>query len=504
MKSTGGVVARRSLSRVFIIENTAGPANQPTYMTVVRAGAPSKNYGDVTPIRVPDPNRYGSFIDVGEVRGEQRRGTLPLMGRYSINQLSKLMQLADRGCKIDVQLNLGLCKDPRDNNRGWDKKLIYEAALIQTHGIEQLGALDSGEDAAVDESVEVSVEKRYEVMPLNFKEMAASLVDREVIDVAICDAISCGECGTPSNGCDKVFAVTRGSSGSPGLLSELVYSNDGGTTWAEMVITTLAASENPSALACVGAYVVVISVDSCSHHYALRDEIIDGATTWTEITGGYSATRCPRAIVVASPQDVFIAANNGYIYKMTDPTAAVTVVHPGDLTANDLMAIHTYDDQNILAVGEDNTVLRSTDGGSTWELITGPAGGGVNLTACWMRGDTEWFVGTGSGRLYYTNNAGQTWTEKSFPGSAAGVVRDISFATRSVGYLAHSTATPAGRVLRTIDGGYSWYVMPEGTGSIPANDYVGALAACEEDPNVVFGAGMADNATDGFLVKAST
>jgi hypothetical protein len=42
--------------------------------------------------------------------------------------------------------------------------------------------------------------------------------------------------------------------------------------------------------------------------------------------------------------------------------------------------------------------------------------------------------------------------------------------------------------------------LPEGSGSIAANDYVGALAACEYDVNFVVGAGLADNGTDGFLV----
>jgi photosystem II stability/assembly factor-like uncharacterized protein len=119
-----------------------------------------------------------------------------------------------------------------------------------------------------------------------------------------------------------------------------------------------------------------------------------------------------------------------------------------------------------------------------------------------MKSDIEWLVGAADGTLWYTRNSGGTWTQKGFPGSGAGQVRDIQFATGAIGYMAHSTATPAGRVLRTLDGGFSWYVLPEQAGfSIPANDYVGALAACGEDPNLVFGAGLADNAIDGFLVK---
>jgi hypothetical protein len=83
-------------------------------------------------------------------------------------------------------------------------------------------------------------------------------------------------------------------------------------------------------------------------------------------------------------------------------------------------------------------------------------------------------------------------------------VRHIVFSSPSVGYLAHSTTAPAGRILRTINGGFSWYVLPEASGfSIPANDYVAKLAPCENEVNLIYGGGLAGNETDGFLVKAS-
>ena len=109
----------------------------------------------------------------------------------------------------------------------------------------------------------------------------------------------------------------------------------------------------------------------------------------------------------------------------------------------------------------------------------------------------------GGVRMYRTTNEGTNWTAKGFPGSGAGVVHDIFFSSTAVGYLAHATATPAGRILRTYDGGYSWNILPEGTGTIPANDRINAVVGCIFDMNFVVGVGLADNATDGIIIKGS-
>ena len=65
------------------------------------------------------------------------------------------------------------------------------------------------------------------------------------------------------------------------------------------------------------------------------------------------------------------------------------------------------------------------------------------------------------------------------------------------------TLSGAGRVLRTIDGGNSWYVLPEGTGSIPTNSRINALDACGEDVNIAYAAGEAVAAGDGIILRVS-
>lgn len=494
-----GSVVRTPFSRVFSIEDRAGPANVPAYLGQTRAQSPSWSLGDRTPIREPDPSRYGAFIIVDAIKAEKGLPTLSLEVRYKLT-LSDFLAFARRGCPLDIQVHFGKCQDPRDFNLGWDKILVLEGADLSNWGTGDLGALEQGEDAVVNETVDLNALDMYELKQLLLSELAATEIIGEVIAVNICDAITCGECGLPSDGCQRIFAITITQVGSPGLPAELIYSSDGGATIGETNITTLAVDEDPSGMACVGTRLAVVSNDSDSLHYATIIDILNATPeVWVEVDVPSAA---PNAIFSLGSAQTWIVGAGGFVWFTDDITVPAVVQDAGIATADNLLDIHGYDEDNLVAVGENNAVIRTTDG-KTWVSVDGPAGGAISLLAVWMKTDLEWFVGDIQGQLWYTRDAGVNWTEKTFPGSGTGAVRDIFFATPTVGYMAHNTDAPAGRILRTVDGGNSWYVLPEGTGTIPANDLINSLAASGECPNVVYGGGLAEDATDGFLVKGA-
>lgn len=493
-------VVKTSLSRMFSIEDGAGPANPPDFQGFWKAGAVSWAQGDITPVRKPNPNQYDSFVTIDTIPGEQGLPELTVTSLMEYNTLSDLLALTRKGCSVDLQVHIGVCQNPQNFNGGWDKVLILASARPTNYGTGDLGALDTGERAVVNEEVPFSGQDYYELGRILLSQKAAALAVREVVDIHVCDSVNCGLCGLASDGCKVVFAVAKSSDASPGLVSELIWTQDGGLNWNDDDITTLTVAEDPTSLTCVGVYVVVVSQESGSLHYALINDILEGSATWLEVTTGFVGGGEPRKIMSIDPTHTWIVGAGGYVYFASDPTSGVSVQDAGAATTQQLNAIHGIDNENLVAVGNSNAVIFTADGGTNWSSVTGPAVG-VNLNAVWMVSANVWWVGTAGGRLYYTINAGSTWVEKSFPGSAAGSVRDIVFSTPSVGWMAHSTATPAGRILRTIDGGYSWYVAPEEvTQSIPANDYIGALAACV-DPNKIFGGGLGDDAVDGIIVQ---
>lgn len=494
-------VQTTGFSRVFLVEGRAAPNHAPEYQGFWKAGGLSWDQGDITSIRVPSPDNYDQFVVVDKIAGEQGDPELTIMARFDTNT-SRLLKLARKSCDNDLQIHFGRCGKPNDFNGGWEKIGVLEAARPTTYGTDDLGAMDTSERAVINEEVPFTGEDYYEIKKIILAEQARVQIVQEVVDIYVCDSPSCGsDCVSESDGCSTVFAVTLSAGGSPGLPAEVIYTQDGGATWGETNVSSLAAAENPNAIACVGSSLIVVSNDSVSLHHALLSEILNGTETWAEVTTGFDAGGPPNAIFNAGPSFSWIVGNGGYIYFTDDPLSLVEIQDAGVATAENLNAVHGYDSENIVAVGANNAVVYTRNGGSTWGSVTGPAAG-VALNAVFVRREDEWWVGAANGRMYYTVNAGTTWTEKSFPGAGTGEVRDIVFSTRSVGWMSHDTVTPAGRILRTIDGGFSWYVAPETTGNIPANDRINALAVCH-DANVIYGAGLADNGTDGFVVKGA-
>ena len=485
-------------SRVFIIEDGAAPQNVPEYLGLAAAGANSWKQGTLTPIRKPSDERYGEFDIIDMIQGAPDLPQLTIESRMR-PLISDLLKIVKKGCAVDIQVHIGSCQNPQDFNGGWEMVRVLELAHASDYNTSNLGALDADQQAAVTETVPFSGENLFDLKHLRPQEVAQTALTDIVNRVLICDAKSCGECGVSSDGCQIQFAITGPTTGSPGLPSEVLYSIDGGHTWSSTSISGLALGSAATDAACVGANLVVISSTDNALFYAPIADILTHTETWTKVTTGFVATKTPNRIVSLGTNLTWIAANGGYVYFTDDVTTGVTAQTDGSVTTQNLGGIHAFDKDNVVAVGAANVVLDSINGGDTWSLITGPSVG-VVLNTVFMQSASRWLVGDAGGNLSYTLTSGYSWVAKLFPGSGAGSVRDIQFASKCVGYMAHDTAAPAGRVLRTIDGGHSWVVMPEQAGiPVPSVASIKAIAACEDDPNVLLAGGTNANGSDGAL-----
>jgi len=492
-----------SQSRVWITEDGAGPFNQPLYQGCMKIGDTEWNFGDIEKVECPDPNNYGRFVEAAEIQGQTERPTTSIMGRYP-RDLSDLLRLAKKQCKLDVQVHIGKCRSPQDFSEGWEKIKVYPTARIATWSDENAGAIESDENEPTNEEVEVSSADLFELKKLAFEEQAATQVVREIKTIDVCDAASCGDCEDPSNGCEKVFATMVGVGVTPGTQPSVVYSGDGGDSWAVTTIDTMFSNESPYDAACIGGYFVIASRESLSLHFANIQDILDGVETWLETITGFVPGGGPNALWSVDSRHTWIVGQAGYIYFSQDPTSRVMVQCNGNVTLQNLTDVVAYDTENVLAIGEFNACVYSSNGGVVWNAVTGPAPA-VALTAAWMYGPKVWVVGDASGRVFKTRNAGLTWTQYTNMPVTLLRIEDIEMVNSTVGYMAARDGAAHSLVLRTIDGGYSWYVLPEGPGgiAIPDNDRLNDVAPCKADPNIVWAGGLGGGGSDGIILKAA-
>jgi hypothetical protein len=495
------VIAKTDLSRVFIQEGGARADVDPIFLACGKAGALAQALGDVSPIFCPDPARFGEFVEKGFIQAQADRATMQVLDRYPLDVLSDLLRIAKKRCENTVHVNFGTCTDPTDIN-SFKKTLILEGSIPTNFALDELGALEGGEVAPINETLDFSLKSFYEFGNMSYGARAESIITNEVVDVVLCDSPACGSCDDESDGCEKVYAITLAAGGSPGTPPDVVFSLQKGNagTWLAHDIDTLGAAENPDAVDCVGTYLVVVSGDSNSLHYVLLTELKAGTDpAFTEVTTGFVAGGEPRDIYSLG-QFAYIVGDSGYVYYTSDPTGGVSVLDAGTVTATNFAAVHALSESFAIAVG-DSAGIVVIENKSSVRVITPPVGVGVSFNTVLAKTTKEWFVGGDDGNLYWTKNGGDDWSTIAFTGSGAGVIYDIVMATNSVLYMSHSTAAPLARVLESRDGGKSWIVAQRLAGSIPVADRLNRLAACPEDANWLVGVGLADNASDGKIIK---
>ena len=502
------IPATTGLSRVFVIEGRAGPDHVPEFNSCMRGQALSKSFGDITDIECPDPNRPGAYVKIGEIQAGDERATMTLEGRMAIDARSRLLQLAQRKCPLDVQLHFGDCEDLSDWNN-YKKILFLEDARLSSFDTEDLGSLQSADTTPINESVELSATRIYDIIRQVFSQEGEDIVTLNVLDVVFCDEPSCGDCADDSAGCEKIYAITVKASGSPGTPPSILWSLDGGLIWDADDIVPLTDANDPDAIACVSGYLVVISNAANYFYYTLQTNYGLGAfgVAWLTspiagATGGFNALGAPHDIVSVGTK-AWVVGNNGYVYVMRDPASGVTVQDAGEATTAHLVKVDALNENRAVAVGDNATVIFTTDG-ETWEMTqNNPVGPDVNLVSVVMKSNSVWFVGDNAGFLWFTTDSGISWSLKAFAGDGAGQVSDITFATDSIGYFIHDNGDN-GLIFATFNGGYDWVQLPLGAGVLPDTVGLAAIAACKHEPELVIAVGEGEALlTDGIIIRGS-
>jgi photosystem II stability/assembly factor-like uncharacterized protein len=109
--------------------------------------------------------------------------------------------------------------------------------------------------------------------------------------------------------------------------------------------------------------------------------------------------------------------------------------------------IEFWDQKRGLAVTSEGAVLRTEDGGATWVVRSFP---GLHFEAVRCVGEARAWVVGGDGVILVTEDGGQEWERQGSP--FAGLLLDVDFTDLRRGWIVGER----GAVLATVDGGATW------------------------------------------------
>ncbi len=172
-----------------------------------------------------------------------------------------------------------------------------------------------------------------------------------------------------------------------------------------------------------------------------------------------------RLVAVGERGHILVSADDGRTWKQSDvPTRAL------------LTGITMTDGQHGWAVGHDEIILRTRDGGASWERVHAAPEHEKPLLDVWFK-DAQRGLAVGAyGMILETNDGGTTWEPKMVHGEDDFHLNQIVAASDGALYI----AAESGHLYRSDDGGTTWLMLTspyEGSffGLLPCSD--GSLMA---------------------------
>lgn len=126
----------------------------------------------------------------------------------------------------------------------------------------------------------------------------------------------------------------------------------------------------------------------------------------------------------------------------------------------DLMDVWAVDTNIVWAVGSDNCIVKTTDGGKTWVRITGPQTSSIiDLSSISLVGASNIWISGAPGRIYNSKDNGNNWTVFDTNFFHNGLMQGIHAINSQTVYVAGGIPADQeirGFIARTEDGGQTW------------------------------------------------
>ena len=146
-----------------------------------------------------------------------------------------------------------------------------------------------------------------------------------------------------------------------------------------------------------------------------------------------------------------------FVFQFTVPAQKGWFFQNPYPTTNYLYSVDFIDEFTGISVGENGTIVRTTDGGDTWSLQISGTTNHLNAV-CFIDPENGIAVGEG-GTILRTTNGGETWILNT---TTTPYLNGVSFFDEFKGAIVGSEGT----ILTTTDGGINWIEQTSGTTSV--------------------------------------
>lgn len=233
---------------------------------------------------------------------------------------------------------------------------------------------------------------------------------------------------------------------------------DGGATWIRQGSSTYIPAKGLNGISLLdGNTAFVVGMDNTILYTS------DGGSIWVSMADpAYDGFDYDCVYAVNHSVIWVVGGTEHYGIILRSPDGGNTWESQGDSLLLDeypLICVSAIDASNAWVVGHGYTVASTSNGGSSWELkvpeglsrnpLSDDANGVCALQEDWV------LVTMDYGKAYLTENGAQTWTEQNIPSSDY-LLGTCALDTRYAWIAGLSASSGAGSILNTSNGGQDW------------------------------------------------
>lgn len=152
-----------------------------------------------------------------------------------------------------------------------------------------------------------------------------------------------------------------------------------------------------------------------------------------------------RLVAVGERGGIFVSDDRGTSWRGASTPSTAT-----------LTAVRFIDGQRALAVGHDAVILRSEDGGDSWQLVQSAPEAEEPLLGLWVDASGKGFAVGAYGRFLVTADGGSNWEARELEANEEALHLNAVLGLGDERFL---IAGEAGTLLRSDDGGETWQAL---------------------------------------------